>query len=143
MNQQIDIGTGVIRLTDYLPPAAVLMEYVLGAVVAFVVVQNMVARRRLTGRYLTTADRAMIAALVSSVAIGVQLWAAHDYTIKRTVAYAVQGGILTPITITIILWLLGRFAPDLRRKLRQDRRNRIDPSLAAQERRSDDTTRYI
>ena len=139
MNQQIDIGTGVIRLTDYLPPAAVLMEYVLGAVVAFAVVQQIVARRRVIGPHMTGADRAFRAAIVTTLAIAVQLWAAHDYPAKQTIAYALQGGLLAPVTITVLLWLLERFAPALRQSLRQDRRTRDDPTLAAQERRVDDT----
>lgn len=137
---QQDIGTGIIRLTDYLPPAAVLTEYIIGAVVAFVAVQWWKAASR-GKRTIPRASMAGLAAVVATAAIAAQLGVVHGYPWPKAIVYSVQGGLLAPLTITVLLWLLARFAPDLRRSLSQDRRVRSKAS--AEERRDDDTTRFI
>lgn len=135
-----DIGTGPIRLIDYLPPAAVVTEYVIGAAVAFIVVQWWKAARR-GGRPLNRAQMAAASALTAGAAIGLQLGVIHGYAPAKAVAYSLQGGILAPLTITVLLWCLERLAPDLRRQLSQDRRQRnVGPPETE---RRDDTTRWI
>jgi len=135
------IGTGEILLVDYLPPREVLTEWALAAVIAIVIVQMWKNSRR--GRpYLSRFQMGVTSAGVACALIFAMLYLAHELPIRKSAAYALQGGLLTPFTATVMLWLLGRFAPGLRQKLSQDRRRRNADGPMGVERR-DDTTRFI
>lgn len=148
MDIQQDIGTGTIRLTDYLPPTAVVWEWVTGAVVAFVVVQ--VWKSHLRSRELPPKTRrcglsriemSMYTIIIATVANILNLAVLHEYVLAKAIVYGLQGGILAPLVITALLAALEVFAPTMRHKLSQDRRER-NQAPPGQDRR-DDTTRFL
>lgn len=130
-------------LLSYLPPNEVVWEFVVGAVAAFVVVQLVKLRmRQRPGRYLNRFEMAMYAAIVAGAQVTLMLYVTHGYPAGKALAYGLQGGILAPIIITVLLSLLERFAPELRQKLSQDRRRRSGAPPSGVERR-DETTRFL
>ena len=148
MSIQNDIGTGAIRLTDYLPPTAVVWEWTIGAVVAFVVVQMWKSHLRsrelppqTRRRGLSRIEMSMYTIAIAAAANILNLAVLHEYVPAKAVVYGLQGGILAPLVITALLAALEVFAPTMRHKLSQDRRERNQAS-PGQDRR-DDTTRFL
>ena len=126
------ISTEEILLSVYLPPVDVLREWLLGAVIGFIVVQVLKSWRRARRAKDPRAQRGRLDRFEMSLATGgitavscyTSLVVVSDYPQAQAVLYAVQGGIVAPLTITALLYLLGLVAPELRAKLSQDRRTR-------------------
>lgn len=133
-------------LEPYLPPQDVLGQMVIAAIVAFSVVQWMKARRRAQRHpRLHTYQKVQVTIAVSFTVLLPALVYLNEIAIAKAVIYAVEGAGLSPLIITAALWCIGKVTPDLRCKLRQERRRpkTEDTVLTGGDRRSsshDDTT---
>lgn len=132
-------------LLPYLPSQQILGQFAISTVIAFVVVQVGKTWRRDTGRrVLRRSEMTMAAMTVSGASCLVSLLELHAVPMRQAVVYASECALLSPLTITVGLWLLERFAPDLRRRMSQERRRR-EQAPPGEERRGDEhtSTRFL
>lgn len=138
---------GVVEglLLPYLPSQQILGQFVISTVIAFVVVQVGKTWRRDTGRRLLRRSEMTMAAMgVSGASCLISLVELHAVSMRQAVVYASECALLSPLLITVGLWLLDRFAPDLRRRISQERRRREQAPPGAERRIDDHTsTRFL
>lgn len=140
-----DAGMVEGLLLPYLPSQQILGQFVISTIIAFVVVQVGKTWRRDTGRrLLRRSEMTMAAMMVSGASCLVSLLELHGVAMRQAVVYASECALLSPLSITVGLWLLDKFAPDLRRRMSQERRRR-EQAAPGLERRGDEhtTTRFL
>jgi len=145
--QQLD------QWASYLPPQAIIGQMFITAMIAFGVVQFIKQWRRDTGRRrLLTSEKIGLTVVISLVLLAPALIWLHELVLSQAAVYTIEGALFSPTLITIAMALLDRFAPEVRRALKQDRRSGKQPSIVGSDRRQlnprdqpkhDDTTGYL
>ena len=129
-------------LLPYLPSQAILGQMMISTLIAFVVVQMIKGYRRDSERRaLRRSEMALHSVLVTFFLLTLSLGIIQEQPIAQALVYALEGALLSPLTITVLLHLLGKFAPGLRAQLSQNRRRNSQPYEGGERRTdSDDPT---